>query len=277
MEDYFSIGEISKISQIPVKTLRYYDEIDLLKPDFVDPTNNYRYYSRDQIFIISIIKELKLFEFSLSDIKELLKRDKVQRILAVFEQKKIDIEQKIQHLYRIHDRLNTRLASFHDYLNQNPSENNFFVEVKKIPERKVAFFRETAPFDLHEMALKCIKLHNHIESQGLYVKGPFMAVFHEPFDTIDLNHADVEACGEVYGNPHTQKKTKLRTIPSNLYASLVCKGGYQATQNAYAALKKWVTQSSYSINGPLILHFLVNMKLIQDEKNFVSLLEIPIK
>lgn len=31
---YFSIGEIAKISNMPIKTIRYYDEIGLLKPAF---------------------------------------------------------------------------------------------------------------------------------------------------------------------------------------------------------------------------------------------------
>ncbi len=39
-----SIGEFSKISHLTMKTLRYYDEIGLLKPAFIDPKNGYRYY-----------------------------------------------------------------------------------------------------------------------------------------------------------------------------------------------------------------------------------------
>ncbi|HVA45577.1 MAG TPA: MerR family DNA-binding transcriptional regulator [Pirellulales bacterium] len=37
----FSIGELSKLTQLPVKTLRYYHEEGLLIPAFVDPDTGY--------------------------------------------------------------------------------------------------------------------------------------------------------------------------------------------------------------------------------------------
>jgi len=44
----FKIGDFSRISQVSVKTLRYYDEIGLLRPAQVDRFTGYRYYSVDQ-------------------------------------------------------------------------------------------------------------------------------------------------------------------------------------------------------------------------------------
>ena len=41
----YQIGKVSKICNIPIKTLRYYDEIELLIPRKIDPDSNYRYYS----------------------------------------------------------------------------------------------------------------------------------------------------------------------------------------------------------------------------------------
>ncbi len=45
----YSIGKFSKICNIPVKTLRYYSDIGLLKPSYIDPVTNYRYYDYDKI------------------------------------------------------------------------------------------------------------------------------------------------------------------------------------------------------------------------------------
>ena len=39
----FKIGDFSKLSQVSVKALRYYDKIGLLKPARVDRFTNYRY------------------------------------------------------------------------------------------------------------------------------------------------------------------------------------------------------------------------------------------
>jgi len=38
------IGEFSKLVQLPVATLRYYDQVGLLKPVEVDRFTGYRYY-----------------------------------------------------------------------------------------------------------------------------------------------------------------------------------------------------------------------------------------
>jgi DNA-binding transcriptional MerR regulator len=66
------------LCNIPVKTLRYYDEIGLIKPEKVDPHNNYRLYSRQQLLLITIIKDLKLSGFSLKEIAGLLSREDLE-------------------------------------------------------------------------------------------------------------------------------------------------------------------------------------------------------
>jgi MerR-like DNA binding protein len=43
------IGDFSRLSQVSVKTLRYYDEVGLLKPTQVDQVSGYRYYSVVQL------------------------------------------------------------------------------------------------------------------------------------------------------------------------------------------------------------------------------------
>ena len=42
---YYRIGVFAQMNRVTIKTLRHYDEIGLLKPEFVDDTNGYRYYT----------------------------------------------------------------------------------------------------------------------------------------------------------------------------------------------------------------------------------------
>lgn len=65
----YRIGEFSKITNIPVKTLRYYDEIGLLKPEEIDIFTNYRYYGESNKEDLRIILELKSVGFTLEEIK----------------------------------------------------------------------------------------------------------------------------------------------------------------------------------------------------------------
>ena len=45
----FRIGEFSKLMQVSVRMLRYYDEVGLLNPAQSDPWTGYRMYSVEQI------------------------------------------------------------------------------------------------------------------------------------------------------------------------------------------------------------------------------------
>ena len=69
MQNRFSIGEMSRLMNVPIKTLRYYDEIGLFKPGEVNPQNGYRYYSTEQFEQLDIIKYLKFLGVPLSEIR----------------------------------------------------------------------------------------------------------------------------------------------------------------------------------------------------------------
>lgn len=64
----YKIGEFSKIVNMSVRTLRYYDEINILKPGYVDNFSNYRYYTDENISEANLISILRSVGFSLEEI-----------------------------------------------------------------------------------------------------------------------------------------------------------------------------------------------------------------
>lgn len=66
----FRIGEFSKLTGIPIRTLRYYDSIDLFKPSEVDLFTSYRYYKEEQVRDLELINELKEVGFTLEEIRD---------------------------------------------------------------------------------------------------------------------------------------------------------------------------------------------------------------
>ena len=66
----YKIGDFSKKCGVSVKTLRYYDEINLFKPVDIDLFTGYRYYDESQLEDIKLILILKEASFSLEEIKE---------------------------------------------------------------------------------------------------------------------------------------------------------------------------------------------------------------
>lgn len=66
----YRIGEFSKLTGIPIRTLRYYDSIDLFKPNEVDLFTSYRYYKEEQVKDLELINELKEVGFTLEEIRD---------------------------------------------------------------------------------------------------------------------------------------------------------------------------------------------------------------
>ena len=66
------IGELAKICNVNIQTLRYYDKMGILCADIVDAQSGYRYYKPEKIQIYQTISNLKSFGFSLEEIRQFL-------------------------------------------------------------------------------------------------------------------------------------------------------------------------------------------------------------
>lgn len=64
----YKIGDFANLVNISVRTLRYYDEIGLLKPEIVDRYTSYRYYTDDNVVEAQFITLLKEVGFTLQEI-----------------------------------------------------------------------------------------------------------------------------------------------------------------------------------------------------------------
>ncbi len=65
----YKIGEFANVVKSNIKTIRYYDEINLLKPKVIDKFTSYRYYDEDNVREYYAIILLKQMGFSLEEIK----------------------------------------------------------------------------------------------------------------------------------------------------------------------------------------------------------------
>lgn len=68
--ELYTPKQISKEIGITTSCLRYYDEVGILKPSYVSPTTNYRYYTWKDVEKLKNIIRLKELGFSLDEIKD---------------------------------------------------------------------------------------------------------------------------------------------------------------------------------------------------------------
>ena len=92
-----TIGELSKRTGCSIKALRYYDLIGLLKPIYVDPNSNYRYYNFEQTRMVELIQICINLSIPLKEVKDLVFKDnnKIDYIQLIEYGKKITEEKNI--------------------------------------------------------------------------------------------------------------------------------------------------------------------------------------
>jgi DNA-binding transcriptional MerR regulator len=97
----YKIGEFSKLVDISIKTLRYYDELKILSPKIIDNYTGYRYYNDDSILECELIKLLKSVGFTLDEIKAY--KDNVNSDILITKQK--EVQDEIDFLKKRYNRL----------------------------------------------------------------------------------------------------------------------------------------------------------------------------
>ncbi|HJZ47568.1 MAG TPA: helix-turn-helix domain-containing protein [Roseiflexaceae bacterium] len=144
----FKIGDFSKFSRLPVKTLRYYDELGLLRPAHVDHFTGYRYYAIDQLPRLNRILALKDLGFSLDQIARLLD-DALwsMQMREVLRMKQTELQQLVWEEQARLARVEARLR----LIEQEEHMPEYDLVLKRIEAQTVALRRKVAPTfdDLH--------------------------------------------------------------------------------------------------------------------------------
>ena len=117
----YKIGEFSSLAKTTIKTLRYYEKENLLKPVYIDLNTGYRYYETSQLIEISKIIALRQIGISIKDIKKVLAGHDLKKILT---KRKKELETNIQEY-------NIQLSKINYLLEDRNMKNEIFL--KDIP------------------------------------------------------------------------------------------------------------------------------------------------
>ena len=94
----YRIGEFSKMAKTTIKTLRYYDEIGLLKPTYRCEESNYRYYSKEQMNTLLVIRRLRALGFNLKEVQSLIEDTSLDFIESMMTAKQAELNEEIRML-----------------------------------------------------------------------------------------------------------------------------------------------------------------------------------
>ncbi|MES9685701.1 MerR family transcriptional regulator [Gottfriedia acidiceleris] len=137
MKEYFTIGEVSKLFQVKIATLRYYDQIGLLCPEFIDKKTNYRYYSTQQFERLNSIKYLRALDLPINEIIDFFNNREINALVEMLKKQKDEVAQKKKELEIIETKLSRRLLQIEDAVS-TPLDK---ISEITLPEMHVAYLR----------------------------------------------------------------------------------------------------------------------------------------
>lgn len=111
-----NIGEAAKQSELPPKTIRYYEEIDLVKPSRLG--NGYRDYSLSDVHTLRFLQRSRSLGFTIEECRLLLSlyaddRRASADVKSLANQKVAEIDRKIKELRSLRKTLSTLAENCH--------------------------------------------------------------------------------------------------------------------------------------------------------------------
>jgi DNA-binding transcriptional MerR regulator/effector-binding domain-containing protein len=244
----FRIGEFSKITALPVKTLRFYHEQGLLPPTHVDEQTGYRYYGENQVETARIITQLRALGFSLEDIKNVLAHQEDDSDLLDYLERQRQMMQEKAHASRRIARALTKIINHEREAQQTMNDANFNVEEKAIEPLWIAGVRMKGRYG------DCGKGFAKIGKRfGRRICGkPLLLHYDAEYKEAD---ADFEACMPIQRkNPNDQANSyegvSVRELPGGRCVTLLHKGPYEELGRSYERILAYVQQRGYEIISP---------------------------
>lgn len=128
-EKLFSIGEVAKLFHLSVSSLRHYEDVGLLTPEYIDPDSGYRYYGTRQFEVLNSIRYLRVLDMPLSEIADFLANREIERMEEKLQIQKRAVVEKQEELKRIERKINNRLEMIKDA--KNSVFDTVYFDVKK--------------------------------------------------------------------------------------------------------------------------------------------------
>ncbi|OGO21914.1 MAG: hypothetical protein A2Y54_08945 [Chloroflexi bacterium RBG_16_51_16] len=267
------IGDFSKLSRVPVKTLRYYDELNLLKPSHVDDFTGYRYYAYEQVSRLNRILALKDLGFSLEEIRDLLKDGvTLEKMKGMLILRQGDIRQKVAEESERLRRVEARLR----LIEQEDAVPGYDVVIKSAEPIKVASVRGVVPRPA-DQGMLWGELEAYLGQKNVRAVGACFSLYHD--DEYKERDWDIEVCEPLEGELPAAQRVKIYTLPAiPRLACLVHHGGFSSIGHAYETLMKWIGENGYHIIGPAREFYLKEAKNgDQDDPNTVTEIQLPVE
>lgn len=271
MENTFLIGEVSKLFQLDIRTLRYYDTIDLFKPKYIDQTNGYRYYTVDQFEQLNTILYLKSLHIPLKRIKQFLNNRDVNNILNLLEEQQTETTRRLDEILQVQQKIKNRIQQIKDATNPEPLHK---ITENQLPERTIVYLKQTiAPHHSLEMSIRLLENSANMKS-AVFLGKVGLSISKE-----NLLKRHFEAYNSIFIiiDVDTYTYSHSKTLPMGKYLTLRFEGTHEDATSHYHKLMDYIKQNNYEILDDALEITLIDYGFTNDKSKFVTEIQILVK
>jgi DNA-binding transcriptional MerR regulator/predicted transcriptional regulator YdeE len=263
------IGDFSALTQVSIKTLRYYDDMGLLKPIHVDRSSNYRYYSASQLPRLYRILSLRDLGFPLEQITKLLDDGvTAEQLRGMLVLRQAEQETRVREEQDRLARLAARLR-----LIEREGDMNKEVVLKEIAPQWIASVRGIIPA-YPAVGMLYGELFGTLGPAA--ISGLPVAIWHDG----EHKESDIDGEAGVYLKQAVQARGRVKVyeLPAAAVASVIHQGAYNRLSEGYDAVLRWVEANGYRISGPVReIYLKCSQPVRQDDESYVTEIQIPVE
>lgn len=271
MKYKISIGDMAKLHNISTQTLRYYDNIDVFKPKYIDKDNGYRYYDIEQFAQLDAILFFKKMGVPLETIKDYFRNRDLNSMVDILNKEQKVIEDQIL-------LLNSRKKSIEKwkaFINKYENNDKLGVcSLKRLEKRSALYIELQKEGNIIEFEYGIKKLYNKIGNYGHVFNSIICCVV----DKEHLNKGIYNYWKGIallfYDNFF---KKDFITIENRDYAVISYKGGKEQEVKYYNILMKWINDNSFKVDGDGLFLTIVDSAFSQIKSQHINEIQIPVR
>ena len=266
------IGEFSRLMQVTVKTLRYYEQKELLVPNEVDEWTGYRYYSIAQMQKLNSIRQLQQLGFTLEEIRELYDNESHTPSVEQLSKKIEDTEKQLKQLMARRN----QLLEWMDSRKRINIMEKFTIE--SLPVVIVASHREVIP-DYAALGILCVNtIGPEMLRLGCKCPPPGYCFTIEHNTEYSPTNIDIEYCEQVeeMGTDSNLIQFKqLAAVPKAL--CMKHHGPYERFYESFTEAFAYMEQQGYILAGHPRTCYIDGVWNQEDPEKWLSIIQIPIE
>lgn len=271
MDKCFSIGEVSKLHNISVQTLRYYDKIGLLTPAYIDDFSKYRYYSTKHFMRIGFIKQCKAMGLTLEEIKVLIdQHTSIEAVLETITKQKGLVGKKIQEMKQIENNIETLQNKIITALEEGIGQ----VFIKSCPERYFITYKNNKKHR-EAFAIKLTEVIQELESEyGAIYKELTFANDYKIFkqqQKINDEHMMI-GCKKI-SKGHIDKQVIL---PAGNYVTINFDDTFKGTKAYYEKIKQYIEENQLKVGDTLYETYMITRVDMRNRETSLGQIQIQL-